>query len=192
MTGTAGTFGASEDITVSVAVDSRVENTPEFLKDWTKTELTAKSSNDVTFVIYQKNFNNGDTVELGSNGQSAYCVNYTIFLSETSEPIPTEPETTEPITEEPTTEEPTQPIPEPTDATTEPSQPASEQPVTYGDVDGDGAVSIIDVLTLNQYLLGIGDIETEYLENADVDHNGLLEDSDAMTILKYLVKLATF
>ncbi len=185
-------FKATKDILVSVAVDERVENMPSFLAGYTKTDMTMKSSNDVTFVIYQKNFNNGDTVELGSNGQSAYCVNYTIFLSETSEPIPTEPETTEPITEEPTTEEPTQPIPEPTDATTEPSQPASEQPVTYGDVDGDGAVSIIDVLTLNQYLLGIGDIETEYLENADVDHNGLLEDSDAMTILKYLVKLATF
>lgn len=190
-------FKATKDIIVSVAVDERVENMPSFLAGYTKTDMTMKSSNDVTFVIYQKNFNNGDIVELGSNGQSAYCVNYTVFLSETSEPVPTEPETTEPTeptTEEPTqppTEEPTQPIPEPTEATTETSQP-TEQPVTYGDVDGDGAVSIIDVLTLNQYLLGIGDIEPEYLGNADVDHNGLLEDSDAMTILKYLVKLATF
>ena len=79
---TAASFKASKDITVSVALDSRVENLPAFLTDWTKTDLTATSSNDVTFLIYQKNFSESETVSLGSNGQSAYCVNYTVFLQE--------------------------------------------------------------------------------------------------------------
>ncbi len=90
-TETAGTCKASADITVYVAVDARTENTPAFLSDWEKTDLIAKSSNDVNFVIYQKQFSKGDLITLGSNGQSAYCVNYTVFLKEQTEQETTEP-----------------------------------------------------------------------------------------------------
>ena len=60
-----------------------------------------------------------------------------------------------------------------------------------GDLDGNGEVSIIDVLLLNQYLLSLHQIPEERLPLADVNHDGSINDSDAITILKSLVGLAT-
>ncbi|MBR0485965.1 MAG: carbohydrate-binding protein [Oscillospiraceae bacterium] len=164
----AGTAVAVKDITVSVAVDSRVENTPAFLTDWTKTDLTATSSNDVTFVIYQKNFSAGDTLTFGSNGQSYQCVNYTVFLQEkqNSEPV-TEPETTEPVTE-----------PEP-----------ETVPVLLGDADGSGSIDILDVIVLNKAILGKETLSEQGVKNSDVDGDGLPTSSDALLIMKHIVGL---
>lgn len=73
------TFTAGADMTVYVAMDSRVDPLPEWLTDWEKTELTLANDGDVTFTAYKKAVRSGDTVTLGTNGQSAYCVNYTVF-----------------------------------------------------------------------------------------------------------------
>ncbi len=179
---TAGTAVAVKDITVSVAVDSRVENTPAFLTSWTKTDLTAKSSNDVTFVIYQKNFYAGDTLTFGSNGQSAYCVNYTVFLQELQEtPAPTEtqPEPTETIPEPTETE----PAPEPTETETVPEE------IVRGDADGNHIVNIVDVITLNKAILGKDVLSKQGEKNADVDGDGTPSSTDSLMILKHIVGL---
>ncbi len=84
----------------------------------------------------------------------------------------TEPETTEP---QETTESET--TPDPTDT-------------VYGDVDNSGSVDIVDVLTLNQYLLGVSEDPINE-KTADVDNNNIINDADAMNILKSLVKLVT-
>ena len=59
--------------------------------------------------------------------------------------------------------------------------------------DGDGTISIVDVLTLNQYLLGVDDnvfpLKALLLRIQDGDK--LITDADAMMILKSLVGLAT-
>ena len=78
-TGDTASFTALDDIDLYVGLDSRVENTPEWLSDYQKTSLTAVSSNDVTFVLYKKSFAKGEKVILGSNGQSYMCVNFTAF-----------------------------------------------------------------------------------------------------------------
>ncbi len=88
------------------------------------------------------------------------------------------PDTTEPDTEEPTeetTEEPTE-------------EPGT---VTYGDVDCNGTVEIIDVITLSQTLMGSGSLSQEAFTNADVDQNGAVNTTDTLNIMKYLVKLIT-
>lgn len=72
-------FTAGADITVYAAFDNRVNPTPAWLSDWTKTGTTAESSNPVTFDLYKKSFKAGETVTLGTNGQSASCINYTVF-----------------------------------------------------------------------------------------------------------------
>ena len=61
-----------------------------------------------------------------------------------------------------------------------------------GDVNEDGTVDIVDVLALNQYLLGLADISDSGKISADVDSNNIINDSDAMNILKYLVHLIDF
>lgn len=79
---------------------------------------------------------------------------------------------------------------EPTTTPTETTAPDSK--VVYGDVDCDGTVTILDVLTLNQHLLGIGEeLKEGGDKNADVDNNNVLDDTDAMNILKSLVNLVS-
>lgn len=72
-------FTSGDYIDVYCGVDTRVENTPEFLKTWEKTDDTFTSSNDVTFVLYKRTFEKMKPVVIGVNGQSAYCVNFTLF-----------------------------------------------------------------------------------------------------------------
>ena len=186
--GTAGTFEASEAITVYTAVDKRTEKTPEFLAEWTKTDLTAVSSNDVTFEIYQKNFSKGDTVTLGSNGQSAYCVNYTVFLTAQAKEEPTE---TEPLTEE-TTEQATEPAETEasTEETTTTESKSSKEPV-YGDVNCDGEVDILDVITLNKSIMGKESLSEDGIINGDVNLDGKPDSTDALNILKLIVGIIT-
>lgn len=60
-----------------------------------------------------------------------------------------------------------------------------------GDIDGNEIVDIIDVLVLNQYLVGIYQPSDAGIDAADVDHNGKVEDADSMKILKSIVGLET-
>ncbi|MDE5563613.1 MAG: carbohydrate-binding protein, partial [Oscillospiraceae bacterium] len=80
----AAAFTASENMIVYIGLDSRVENVPAWMSDYIKTNMVLKSSNDVTFEVYQKTFAAGDTVNLGANGQSYNCMNYTVNVSAAS------------------------------------------------------------------------------------------------------------
>ena len=92
----------------------------------------------------------------------------------------TAPETTEP-------QETTAPTEEETQDSTAPAPTG----ITYGDVDGDKDVDIVDVLRLNQYLLSLAEVDEAGQKNADVNNDGKLADDDAMNILKSLVGLVT-
>lgn len=78
-TDTLGTFTAGIDIDIYIAMDTRVSSIPDWLSQWEKTSLSFVSSNDVTFELYKKSFKEGENVTLGSNGQSANCVNYIVL-----------------------------------------------------------------------------------------------------------------
>ena len=64
-----------------------MEKAPKWLAEWTKTDLTVKNSNEVVFELYSLSLDAGDTVILGSNGQSSGCVNYTVFAVPADEKI---------------------------------------------------------------------------------------------------------
>ena len=80
------TFTAGADMTLHVALDSRVENVPAWLADFTHMRTLLNSSNDVTFAIYDKPVKKGEKVTLGSNGQTYMCVNF-FALATMNEPL---------------------------------------------------------------------------------------------------------
>ncbi len=88
----------------------------------------------------------------------------------TEAPTTEQPTTEEPTTEEPTTEEPT------TEAPTEPV-------VLYGDVNGDGIISIIDATEIQK--MGLGIIEDTELANVNGDSRVSI--LDVTCVQKYLV-----
>ena len=76
-------FTADKDIEVYVMVDTREESAgsvPYWLSSYTRTSLTARSSNEVDYVAYKKKFSAGEKVVLGTNGMTGYVVNYTAFV----------------------------------------------------------------------------------------------------------------
>ena len=77
-------FTAGENITVYVLLDTRVTPVPQWLGNWNKTDMNASANNDVSYVIYSKEFKKGDLVQLGTNGMSGSCVNYSVLVSESS------------------------------------------------------------------------------------------------------------
>lgn len=75
-----GVFTAGADITLYVAMDSRVTTpVPSWLKDWKNTGVTMSTSNDLKLILYKKNFKSGDSVVLGTNGGSNESVNYSVI-----------------------------------------------------------------------------------------------------------------
>ncbi|MBR1553920.1 MAG: RICIN domain-containing protein, partial [Oscillospiraceae bacterium] len=106
-------------------------------------------------------------------------------VAETPEPE-TESETeliTEPVTEEPATEEPT----------TEEITTESETVLTpsYGDVNEDGSINILDVISLNKAILGKEFLTKQGELNADVNEDSHIDSGDALNIMKYIVQLVT-
>lgn len=80
-------FTAGSDMTVYVAMDNRITTLPAWLSGWTETDMTATNSRSVTYDIYSLECKAGDTVTLGTNGQSSGCVNYTVFAVESDDAV---------------------------------------------------------------------------------------------------------
>ncbi len=73
---------AAKDVTVYIAFDQRVSAIPAWASGFNKTGLTAINSKDVKFDLYSTELSAGNSLTLGTNGQSASCVNYTVFIAE--------------------------------------------------------------------------------------------------------------
>jgi pectin methylesterase-like acyl-CoA thioesterase len=85
LTGNQATFKVSKEVTVSILLDSRVAGThglPAWLNDWIRTADTpAQASNEVSYYVYKKNFAEGETVTLGTNGPTAGVINYVVAVT---------------------------------------------------------------------------------------------------------------
>jgi len=168
-------FTASENIDVFVLLDTRVEDagsTPAWLSGWTKTDMTAASSNEVRFSVYKKTFVGGEKVTLGQNGMNGNCMNYTVFAdavavettttttetttTTTTETTTTTTETTTTTTtttEETTTAEETTTTTTTTateETTTTTTTTTAEQSTLIGDANVDGKVSVADAVAILQ------------------------------------------
>jgi len=61
----------------------------------------------------------------------------------------------------------------------------SEPKSTYGDLNGDGTVGMVDALMILRYYTGHDTLTTSQLEAADVVQNGTVDLGDAVRILRY-------
>ena len=78
----------------------------------------------------------------------------------------------------------------PTETTEKDSEATSEtkaKDFLYGDVDRNGEVDILDIITLNKNLLGKEEIDADQQKAADVDLSGKPDSNDAILILKFIV-----
>ncbi len=180
------TFQTAKDATIYVGLDTRVTTVPVWMSGYTLQDgMTVTNSKEVVFQFYAMDVSAGETVTLGANGQSAGCVNYTVFAVEKAVQETTTEATTEATTttvettavQDTTTEEVT------TETTTIPDG------VVYGDANCDNTVDILDVIALNKSLLAGAEISEQGAINADVDGDGTPTSADALTILKYTIKL---
>ena len=64
-----------------------------------------------------------------------------------------------------------------------------EQTLSAGDVDGNGAIDLLDVITLNKNLLGLQQLDESQQKAADVNADDSLDSSDSLLILRYIVHL---
>ncbi len=82
---------------------------------------------------------------------------------------------------------PTEDDPQDTTEITTEQQPTGDIAATYGDVNEDGSVDILDVIRLNKVLLGGEKISDSGAANADVDRDGIPSAADSLSILKYTI-----
>jgi hypothetical protein len=73
--------------------------------------------------------------------------------------------------------------------TTQPSESTTE--VLLGDVNSDGSVDAVDVLTLKKYLLTMIDITDINSTNADVDGSTSIDVVDLLQLKKYVLGMVT-
>ncbi len=167
-------FTAAKDITVSVLLDTRVQESmgaiPEWLNGWTKSSEQAASSNDVVFDIYEKSVKAGEVISLGTNTTSYNVMNYAVLVKENA---PAAPVTTVPPTTVPPVTTTTTPVETPTVG-------------IIGDANCDGVVTMADAAAIFQ---SIGNPDKYALseqgrKNADVSGGEGVTASDAISIQK--------
>jgi len=82
-TGDLAQLTAESDQIVYVAMDTRVSTAPVWLSDWTlQADMTAEASDGnqtVTYRLYSRAVEAGETITLGTNGQASGCVGYTVM-----------------------------------------------------------------------------------------------------------------
>lgn len=212
---------AAADCVIYAFVDMRlIEDQglmPEWLAGWQQRSDIVNSSATVTYEIFERPLNAGETVTLGSNMTGTSVVNYFAAVmpreaeTTTEETTTTTAEETTTTTEETTTtaEETTTVTTETTTVTAEPVTTAetagtttattasaeSTQPPaagkTYGDADCSGKVDVSDAVLLARYSLADPDagISEQGIVNADVNDDGVANTDDVILIVRYIAGL---
>ena len=172
-------------------------------RSWSGAKMTDLGGNIYGYVL-DKNwdysvahviFNDGNSTQYPGSNEEGYEIkkgeskifngsgleDYVVNVPTTTAPVPT---TTSPVpttTDEPGTTEPT-------------TQPNTTVPIDdklYGDVDGDGRVSVLDATLIQKHIVDIEYISEEYLKYADVDKDDRISVLDATEIQKYCADLSS-
>lgn len=198
---------AAQPITLYVAMDARVDKLPAWLSGWARTTLLFGGSNDVNFICYAKELDADETVTLGTNGQSSYCVNYfalampraaettTVTTTTVTELTTTTTTVTTLTTTEATTIETTTTEMTTTDTTTSATETVTttilREPAIAGDTDESGVVDVADAVLLARYLAeDAGAVLSDTGKaNADCNGSGKIDGDDTIMILRIIARL---
>ncbi len=82
ISGDLATFTAGDDISVFIVMDKRNQNLPAWMSGYWDTGLTAESTDNVTYGIWQQDFPRGTEITLGTNGMTGTVTNYTVIVKE--------------------------------------------------------------------------------------------------------------
>ena len=87
------------------------------------------------------------------------------------------------------------PLPQPPESSTTTTTTATESDppadAEAGDLNGDASIDILDVILINKYLLGTTTFDAPQKACADVFHDNVVDSTDALTLLKFVVNLVT-
>jgi hypothetical protein len=64
-----------------------------------------------------------------------------------------------------------------------------EEPILWGDANGDGIVDTTDVLLIMRYTLGLEEISEEQLPVCDVNGDGVIDFTDALLVLRKVMSI---
>lgn len=146
--------------------------------------MSAATSNDVTFSVYKKTFDEGAEVTLGTNGMNGAVVNYTVFVKEAAAVTTT-------VTTVTTTE--TTAAPAETTAVTVTAAVTTEDqtPILRGDVDCNQQRDVSDAVLLAKLIAedASAAVTAQGMRNADCNANGSIEADDVITLLQFISKL---
>ncbi len=174
LVGTALTFTAGADVDVYVALDQRVAQTaiPSWLSDWEQTSLEVTGSNGVIFIPFRKAYKAGELVTIGGNEMASGCVNYALFVKESFSAVTTTTNTTEMTTTTTTT-------------TSTATQTSATVPLdTAGDVNNDNVFTLLDIVSMQKYLLGLSVPEDIYA--GDLSRDGVINVFD-LVMMKRII-----
>ena len=175
-------FSVSEDASIYVGVDSRLnENPVSWLSSWTKTKDTMTDNGDpnVTYELYSKNVKKGETVTIGQNGVSK-SVNYVIAAIPYQETASTEPAT-----------DPAQTDQTPAIVYSGEIDRSKENKFLRGDLTFDGRLDVFDLCLMKRGL--IGGFDSLMSSIADVNCDGTTDVADVRLLQDFLLaKKVTF
>lgn len=173
-------IGETANITVNVPGCSILSSDP--------TKATAKLDADGNVVVSGKNVT-GDTpvvLTITTPGGQVAKVNVNVLAVVTTETTETTTDTTSASTTTSTTTVTTATTGSSTATQTTPDYKAN---ALYGDVNLDGKVDLADAILLNKAVADVVKLEGQAVENADCAYNGEVNSDDALTLLRFLVKL---
>lgn len=189
-TETEGITETSETATEEAETEPTTAETVVFTEESSETETTVAMT-DTT---------ESDTVEtaiLSTETEDTVTTETTEIAESTSEETTVATETTTTVMTETTTTTVTDVTEAETTETEESTEPATETPsgigiltnpgisAVKGDVDGDGEVSVLDIIRVNRYILGVGTLTAGEFKRADLYEDGIIDIFD-LGLLKML------
>ena len=156
---------------------------------WTTPAEGATAEIESVTLIFDKDIDAGETPTETTEAPTEATEAPTETTEAPTETTEAPTESTEAPTE--TTEAPTETTEAPTETKETPTEIIDTNDITYGDVNDDGEVNIMDVISVNKFVIGAKKLSERDMKAGDVNLDGDITADDSLLILKRAVDLIT-